>query len=248
MHPIMISPTDTMQSAPREQVTSPDMENPTIPEEYELGEAMLQEGRTPRTQHDTDDDEEFGEEHKPSWLAWVGLAALCAASVAMLSTSLGIKKAVVVHIENIPRFTQLKGSIIAIVGTIVHILIGSLVIRASALTLLWMMTLFKGVRFSLLYDVIAGAGWSRLMHCVKNRNYFDMFVWILLGFGSAAAAIISGSIFKDTTCVTSMSISLLLAASGRWKLFEQFGDSRSRGRYYGNGKHCQQARLARNYL
>lgn len=173
-------------------------------------EAILQDGtiNALETQHDGNDREfreEASEQYKPSRLEWAELVVLSAASIAMISTSLGIKK-VVVHIDNIPHFTQVKGTVIAIVGTIMHALIGSLVIRSGVLTLLWMMSLFKGVRFALLYNVIAGVGWSRLMYCFKNGNHVGILVWILLGFGSAAAAIITGSIFKDTTCISPMSI------------------------------------------
>ena len=178
------------------------MKSPTTTSEHEVNEAPLQDGIVGRTQNDR---KSPGEEHKPSKLAWVGLAVLSTASIVMISTGLGVKR-VVIKVNGIPSFPQIKGTVIAIVGTFVHVLIGSLVIRSSILTLLWMVTLFQDIRFSLLYNVMAGIGVSRLRHSSKNGNYVDIFIWLLLPLGSVAAAIITGSIFKDTTCVTPLSI------------------------------------------
>jgi hypothetical protein len=174
--------------------------------EHVANELVHQGGMVQPTQHD--------EEDKPSSLAWIGLAALCAASIAMISTSLAIKK-VVIQIDRIAGFTQIKGSVIAIVGTIVHLLIGNLVIKSTVLTLLWMVTLSKDIRFSLLYNAITGMGPSRLKHCVKNGNRLDIFLWLLLPLSSVAAAIVTGSIFKDTICLTPMSITT--PAASYWR-------------------------------
>jgi len=179
--------------------------------EHVANEAARQDGIIQPTQHDR---KSAGEEHKPSRLAWIGLVVLSTASIAMIFTSLGVKK-VVIKIDGIENFPQIKGSVIAIVGTIVHVLIGSLVIKSTVLTLLWMVTLFKAVRFSLVYNVIAGIKPSRLNHCTKNGNYVDILVWLLLPLSSVAAALITGSIFKDTTCVTPVSITT--PAASYWR-------------------------------
>jgi len=186
------------------------MENPTTTETHGINQVTGQEGiRGP--QNDT---KPAGEDHKPPTLAWVGFAALCAASVAMIAASLAVRN-VVIQIANIPSFTQIKGSVIAIVGTIVHIIIGSVVIKGTVLTLLWLVNLFRAIRFSLWYNAIAGIGPSRLKHCAENGEYVDILVWLLLPFGSVAAAIITGSIFKDTTCVTPVSITT--PAASYWR-------------------------------
>jgi hypothetical protein len=96
------------------------MNNPTTTKEHVNIEVARQDG-TRRTQHDR---ESADEEHKPSSLDWMGLAILCVVSIVMISTFLEVKK-VVIQIDSLAGFTQIKGSIIAIVGTIVHGFIGT---------------------------------------------------------------------------------------------------------------------------
>ena len=187
------------------------MDSPPSTNEYVVNEADHPNGKVQRAQPDR---KSAGAKYKPSVLDWIGLAALCVASIAMISTALAVKN-VVIQIDSIAGFTQIKGSVIAIVGTIVHILIGNLVIKSSILTLLWRVTLSKDIRFSLLYNAITGMGLSRLNHCAKKGNYFDIFMWLLLPLSSVAAAIITGSIFKDTICVTPVSITTQAASYWR---------------------------------
>jgi hypothetical protein len=121
--------TETFQAR---RARSPEMENPTTSEGSVHDDAIVLDG-TINPQHDRNDKEfkeVVSEEYKPSWLECAELVVLCAASIAMISTSLGIEK-VVLHIDNISRFTQFKGSVIAIVATIMHALIGNLVSGSS---------------------------------------------------------------------------------------------------------------------
>jgi hypothetical protein len=187
------------------------MDNPATKNEHVVTETDQQDGIVRRTQPDRNS---AGAENKPSRLAWMGLAILCAASIAMISASLAVRK-IVIQIDSIAGFTQIKGSVIAIVGTIVHILILNLVIKSTVLTLLWRVNLSKNIRFSLLYNAITGMGPSRLNHSAKNGNYVDILLWSLLPLSSIAAAIITGSIFKDTTCVTPVSITT--PAASYWR-------------------------------
>jgi hypothetical protein len=167
------------------------------------------------TPHTYPDDMTLYDIYKTSKTMWsiIVLSLVFSSTIVIAAARANI---VVLQVHNLGSFEKIKGSVIAIVGTILHVLIGNVVMGRCASAVVWILMIYPGqVRFSLLYNTMVGIGFKRITYCLRNKEHLMLLIWITLGTGSIISSLITGVIFKDTVCTDATSVTAPVASYWR---------------------------------